>query len=198
MQLSSEAQFRLLLGIHWVLWQAVRVYFMIRVKGIKASLQKRDTLEMLFTNIFGIVVLLIPIYALSTWIDFAHLSLTSWLRYIVGVPFLVGQLVLFTWTHQTLGKNWSAFLDIYKEHSLVTNGPYHYIRHPMYSSWFLAGIGYFFISANWLLATVYFVTLLPMYFYRVPLEEKMMLDKFGDAYKEYEMRSGRLLPKVLR
>ena len=197
MQLIAESQFRLLLGIHWVLWQTVRVYFMIKVKGLKPSFQKRDMLEMLFTNMFGIIVILIPIYALSTWIDFGHVPLSAWLRYLVGVPFLVCQLLLFTWTHQTLGKNWSAFLDIYKEHSLVTNGPYHYVRHPMYSSWFFGGIGYFFISANWFLAAVYFCTLLLMYFYRVPLEEKMMVDKFGDAYREYEARSGRLFPKLL-
>jgi len=198
MKLVGEAQFRMIFGIHWVLWQAVRIYFLPRVKGIKTSFRKRDTREMLFTSIFGIVVLLIPVYALSTWLDFAHVALSPWLRYFMGGSLLIGQLLLFTRTHYSLGKNWSAFLDIYEDHSLVTNGPYHYVRHPMYSSWFLAGIGYFFISANWFIAGIYLSTLLLMYSYRVPLEEKMMLDKFGDSYREYAMRTGRVVPKVLR
>ena len=76
----------------------------------------------------------------------------------------------------------------------MTTGPYKQIRHPLYTSLFGIGIAFALVSANWLfvlLAVIVIVGLVA----RVPREETMMLDEFGNEYRDYMARTGRYLPK---
>ena len=150
--------------------------------------------EKLLFRIFAIAFILLPIYFLTAWIDFASIPFPLWLRWSGGVISSAG-LVLFCWTHQVLGQNWTAVLALSDEHEMVQNGPYYYIRHPMYSAFFIIGIGFGLLSANWLIGVIYLVPLYIMYEARVTLEEKMMIDRFGDSYREYMKSTGRLLPR---
>ena len=78
----------------------------------------------------------------------------------------------------------------------MTHGPYKLIRHPMYSAFFLMGIGILLVSSNWLVGGVLVAAIAYMYFGRVHNEEKMMLDQFGDDYQAYMRRTGRLIPRA--
>lgn len=78
---------------------------------------------------------------------------------------------------------------------MVENGPYRHVRHPMCSSFFIIGGGFFLLSSNWLVGVIYLVPLLVMYLVRVSPEEKMMIDRFGEPYRQYMKRTGRLLPR---
>ncbi len=76
----------------------------------------------------------------------------------------------------------------------MTTGPYARIRHPLYSSLFGIGVAFALVTANWLfvlLAVLVIVGLIA----RVPREEKMMLDEFGDSYRDYMLRTGRFFPR---
>jgi len=103
-------------------------------------------------------------------------------------------LALFAWTHRVLGKNWSGVLEIHQDHILITTGPYRFVRHPMYTAFFLSAVGFAFLSSNWLIAVVYTAAVSYMYLTRVSAEEEMMVARFGDTYKEYMNRTGRLVP----
>ncbi|MCP8899290.1 methyltransferase family protein [Gilvimarinus xylanilyticus] len=79
---------------------------------------------------------------------------------------------------------------------LVTWGIYRYIRHPMYSSLLLLGVGIFLqgvglVSSALLLVLVIFVGL------TVRVEEAENLAFFGDSYRDYKRRSKILIPGVL-
>jgi protein-S-isoprenylcysteine O-methyltransferase Ste14 len=112
----------------------------------------------------------------------------------LGGGILLVYLSLFSWTHHELGKNWTGLLEIYKDHDLVVTVPYRLVRHPMYSAFFLSGIGVLFLSANWLISGLYLLAVSAMYYDRVLPEEAMMTERFGDAYREYMCRTGRLFP----
>jgi protein-S-isoprenylcysteine O-methyltransferase Ste14 len=58
------------------------------------------------------------------------------------------------------------------------------------------GIGLALLSANWLIAIIYLGPLSVMYAARVSLEEKMMMARFGEPYREYVERTGRLWPRL--
>jgi protein-S-isoprenylcysteine O-methyltransferase Ste14 len=77
---------------------------------------------------------------------------------------------------------------------MVQNGPYRYVRHPMYSAFFIIGIGFLILSSNWLVGIIYLGAFLIMYLARVLPEEKMMIDRFGEPYRQYMKRTGRLFP----
>jgi len=83
-----------------------------------------------------------------------------------------------------------------KNHKLVTCGPYHYVRHPSYLGYFLMFLGIFFIWPC-------IFTLIPIIailgYYRVAVEEeKLLIKHFGNEYVEYQKKTGRFIPKLLR
>ena len=134
------------------------------------------------------------IYAFDpVWLIKFTIPLPTWLRW---AGFIIGlaSLVFLAWTQATLGKYFSPQLRLQKGHQLVTTGPYARIRHPLYSSLFGIGVAFALVTANWLfvlLAVLVIVGLIA----RVPREEKMMLDEFGDSYRDYMLRTGRFFPR---
>lgn len=112
---------------------------------------------------------------------------------------LMGVAVVIFWrAHADLGQNWSPTLEIAERQTLVTRGIYGYIRHPMYASQWVWSIGQMLLLQNWIAGPLGFVGFLPMYFLRVPREEQMMLEHFGDDYRDYMARTGRVFPRLVR
>jgi protein-S-isoprenylcysteine O-methyltransferase Ste14 len=75
---------------------------------------------------------------------------------------------------------------------LITHGPYRYIRHPMYASLLLAGLGLLLISCNWLRIIDFFALWFVLYL-KLRIEEKLLADHFP-GYALYQKRSRMLFP----
>src|SRR5687768_12660924 len=115
-----------------------------------------------------------------------------WLRW-AGVVSAIASVGLFAWTHAALGRFWSPYLQLRPGHRLIADGPYARIRHPMYSAILGWMISLGLVAANWI--PFAFAALSGLNFMlRIQPEEKMMLQHFGDEYREYMKRTGRLLP----
>src|SRR5690348_5013837 len=114
-----------------------------------------------------------------------------WLRW-TGLALGVASMGLFGWTHVALGKFWSTCLQLRAGHRLITAGPYARIRHPMYTAilgW-MAGLA--LVAGSWV--PLVFAGLAALNFLlRIRPEEKMMLQAFGDEYREYMKQTGRFL-----
>jgi protein-S-isoprenylcysteine O-methyltransferase Ste14 len=192
---KTEIYFRITFGILWVVYFVTRLFFQSRVKGQLEYTRINVRQETLLFRLFALAFLLLPLYFLTPWIDAASIPLLMWLRWCGGGATCLG-IALFGWAHQALGRNWTAVLALSKEHELVQSGPYRFVRHPMYSAFFIIGIGFGLLSANWLVASIYLGPLAVMYLSRVIPEEKMMLDRFGEPYRQYMKRTGRLLPRL--
>lgn len=113
---------------------------------------------------------------------------------VLGVVILCGALGLFYRSHAELGRNWSISLQIRDKHSLITNGIYRFIRHPMYASFFLLAIAQLALVPNWFAGASGLVGVGLLYGFRVWPEERMMVERFGTAYKDYMAQTGRLFP----
>lgn len=139
---------------------------------------------------------LLPILQLSLGIlGFADYILPFWVC-VFGVALLVVGLWLFWRSHDDLGRNWSTSLEIREEHDLITHGVYKRIRHPMYSSFFLISIAQALLIQNWVSGLSGIAAFAIMYFVRVPQEEKMMYERFGEKYTDYCKHTNRILPKL--
>jgi protein-S-isoprenylcysteine O-methyltransferase Ste14 len=112
--------------------------------------------------------------------------------------FIIGALGMwmFYYVHKTLGDNWSPVLEIRKEHHLVISGPYKYVRHPMYSAMLLWFVSFTLITANWFYACTIAAGLAIMLIIRIPDEEKLMMEEFGEQYKAYMQWTKRLIPYI--
>ncbi|MCI0354434.1 MAG: isoprenylcysteine carboxylmethyltransferase family protein [Acidobacteria bacterium] len=124
----------------------------------------------------------------------ADLPLPASLRW-VGTAFSLLALGLLLWVHVTLDRNFSGDLRIRRGHTLVTTGPYRYVRHPMYSAFFLLLFGFLLLTANGFLGGVGLAMMGLVAALRTAREEQMLRDAFGDEYRQYAARTGRLLPR---
>ncbi len=114
-----------------------------------------------------------------------------------GFFITVAALGLFFWVLQSLGKNFSTTLTLKREQTLVSHGPYQWVRHPMYTSFVLLWVGYFFLSANWFIGLTGILGFVWAIVVRTPKEEQMMIDRFGEEYLAYMNNTGRFLPRWL-
>jgi len=99
---------------------------------------------------------------------------------------------LFNWSVIARGK-YAVSWNMPENQKLVTWGPYHYVRHPSYLGYFLMFFGLLFIWPS-------LFTLLPLTailgYYRITVEEERLLtQRFGDEYLEYQKMTGRFIPK---
>jgi protein-S-isoprenylcysteine O-methyltransferase Ste14 len=121
------------------------------------------------------------------------MPLPIWLRW-TGVAFLLLCVALLIWTLPALGTNLTDTVVTREHHTLVTRGPYRWIRHPFYVAMALIATGSALIAANWfmLVSGAIVFTLLAV---RSRVEEEQLAERFGDAYREYKRRTGRFLPR---
>ena len=149
--------------------------------------------NLLLLNLVPGSLLLPPLHLFTPWLAFADYRLPI-AAPIAGTFLMVSALWLFWRSHADLGLNWSATLVVRQGHQLITHGVYRSIRHPMYASiwlWFLAqGL----MLQNWLAGWYGFVGFALLYFVRLPREERMMREFFGQEYTDYMRRTGRILP----
>jgi protein-S-isoprenylcysteine O-methyltransferase Ste14 len=113
---------------------------------------------------------------------------------ILGVVALCGALLLFYRSHADLGKNWSISLQIRNEHRLVTTGIYRFVRHPMYSSFFLLAVAQLMLLPNWFAGATGLIGVGMLYAFRIRQEERMMMERFGAEYRDYIAHTARLIP----
>lgn len=156
----------------------------------RVSAQEKTMLGLLFIGMFFIPL----IYSTTNWLDFANYALPGWAGWF-GVFLMVLALLIFWRSHKDLGLNWSPSLEIRKEHALITNGIFGYIRHPMYASQWVWVIAQPLLLQNWLAGFLNFLIFIPFYILRVRAEEQMMLDRFGDEYRAYMQKTGAIFPK---
>ena len=115
---------------------------------------------------------------------------------ITGLVLIVLGMVLRFIAIGTLGKFFTVDITIQEEQTLLTNGVYKFIRHPSYSGSLLSFLGFGFSQNNWVSLFVIFVPVLLAFLYRIKLEEKMLLEQFGQAYREYKQKTRRLIPGI--
>jgi protein-S-isoprenylcysteine O-methyltransferase Ste14 len=124
----------------------------------------------------------------------SSIALPAWLRWTGAALALIGAGLL-VWTLRALGPNLTDTVVTRESHTLVTRGPYRFVRHPFYDSAAVLVVATSMMMANWfvLLTGALMFVLLAV---RSRTEEDRLLTRFGDSYEAYRSRTGRFLPKV--
>jgi protein-S-isoprenylcysteine O-methyltransferase Ste14 len=173
----------------------IRHVFAKRTGSQKKAVSQIDGLEKLLLVAVVLSVYLLPIlYLFTSLLSFADYRFPVYVPWI-GAALILASLWLFWRSHADLGQNWSVSLEVREGHQLVTRGVYRAVRHPMYGSIWLWALAQTMLLENWLAGSSVLVAFGAMYFIRTPREEKLMREKFGDDYREYMRRNGRLFPR---
>ncbi len=129
------------------------------------------------------------------WFTWAVLPLPVWAQW-AGLILGITSLPLIVWVQLALGSNFSTTLHVRREHTLVIQGPYRWVRHPMYTVLFVHLTALLLLSANWFIGGVPLLAFALIVAGRLKYEEQVMTEKFGPAYQDYMHRTGRFLPRL--
>ncbi len=144
---------------------------------------------------FFTLVAILVLYAIHhPWMEDLDFYLPPWLRWLGWVIGLLS-IALIIWVQLELGRQFSPQLQLRQEHQLITSGPYSRVRHPLYTALFGFGLSLALVSANWFFVGFFVLSLVGLVL-RVPKEEQMMLEQFGEQYRQYMQRTGRFIPKL--
>ena len=112
-----------------------------------------------------------------------------------GVALTILTAGLLLWTLRSLGPNLTDTVVTRVAHTLVTRGPYRWVRHPFYDCMALFVVSIALMMSNWFVIVVggAMFTLLAI---RSRTEEDKLLERFGEPYRKYRAATGRFLPKI--
>ncbi len=102
---------------------------------------------------------------------------------------------LLFWTFHSLGKNLTDTVVTRREHTLITRGPYRWVRHPFYLVVFLWGLALSMMAASGLLV-IFGIACAIMLAIRTRTEEAKLAERFGDAYRDYAKQTGAFFPRL--
>jgi protein-S-isoprenylcysteine O-methyltransferase Ste14 len=179
-----------------LIFVCIRGVYQRRAARAPIEATRADTLDRSIVVLVVAGQVAIPVlYILSPWLDFANLESPRAAMPFGALVWLAG-LWLFWRSHHDLGRNWSVTLEIRHSHELVTHGVYRFIRHPMYTSFIVLAIAQVLLLPNWVAGCSALVAVGILCVVRVPREEFMMCDVFGEKYRQYMRSTGSVLPRL--
>jgi protein-S-isoprenylcysteine O-methyltransferase Ste14 len=195
--MNDDAVFRWVLLAGMLLVFPVAAYHRIRAHNTGEKLDRRQEGWFLLISIrvVGLAAMLaLILYVIEPrWMAWSSVLLPAWLRWSGAGLGMVIAAFLF-WTLHHLGKNLTDTIVTRQKHTLVTTGPYRWVRHPFYVCVGLAILANSLVSANLFVfvAGVVAFTLLAI---RMRKEEMKLLERFGEDYRIYRERTGAFLPR---
>jgi protein-S-isoprenylcysteine O-methyltransferase Ste14 len=194
--MTDDQPFRLFLLIAIAILLPIGIHHRLKSRtGEKLDRFQEGLFILITLRLIGIIgwVVVFAYLINPACLAWATFQLPLWLRWL-GAALLILGVILFTWTLCTLGRNLTDTVVTRKKHTLITTGPYHWVRHPFYTTALLTGIAVSLVAANWLLFVIGCLAFL-LWAVRSRKEEENLITRFGDDYQNYMKRTGRFLPR---
>ncbi len=195
----NENIFRILSALILLTGMGISSYFRIKADkktGEKISRKVDGSVMMNIITFLGAALWLSPfIYLINPqWMIWSKIGLPESVRWL-GVGVAVANDALIYWLFSSIGSGISPTSATRKEHKLSTDGPYHWVRHPLYTAGAILFISFGMMADNWFIAALGILAFIAMA-KRTPQEEANLIEKFGEEYREYMKRTGRFFPKL--
>ena len=164
--------------------------------GESVSRKVDGSVLMTIIKVFGLVLWFSPIvYLLNPeWMAWSRIGLPDevrWLGVLLGMLTVAG----IYWLFSSIGNNITPTSATRRQHTLVTSGPYRWMRHPLYTIGSSLFVAFGLMADNWFIILIGILAFLIMAS-RTPKEEANLIQKFGAEYEDYMKRTGRFLPKL--
>ena len=95
----------------------------------------------------------------------------------------------------TLKRFYSSTLLTREDHQLITHGIYGFTRHPIYLGTLMCMIGISIFTRS-LFGFLIMLVMVPIFLYRIRMEERMLTGEFGDGYRAYKKSTKKLIPFI--
>ena len=193
--------FRIILSLLLFTFIVHRAYYTRKIRHKDEDIQAQPELGLAskIANLlalpafFGTLLFLLK----PDWMAWSALPLPNWLRWL-GVGLAAAGFALLQWAQVALEENWRDAPGLIEGQQLIVNGPYQWVRHPIYTAFLLILGSILFISANYFIGGCWLGMTALDTAARIKVEEEMLIKKFGEKYQNLMARTGRLLPKFFR
>jgi protein-S-isoprenylcysteine O-methyltransferase Ste14 len=115
----------------------------------------------------------------------------------LGILLINAGIVLRLYAIKMLGSYFTTRVAVAPGQTVITYGPYRYIRHPSYSGLLMILLGYGFCLTNWVSVLIIMGCALVGLGYRIRVEERVLQEQLGQPYKDYMRHTKRLIPFVV-
>ncbi len=179
----------------WISWLALAAYWLGSALQVKRTARRQPSGERM-VHLLIMVTGFILLYDDSLPWNFLYRRFLpqdiriEWL----GAIITFGGAVFAIWARRTIGKDWSAEVQIKQGHELIRTGPYRYVRHPIYTG-FLAAVAGAALYMGQYRAIIAFVIVLIGFARKAKREEAFLASEFGAKFDEHLRRTGFFLPK---
>ena len=120
----------------------------------------------------------------------------AWTMALLTVAIAAASVVLVIWAARRLGKQWSLGARLVENHALIEDGPYRFVRNPIYTGMFGLLIATGLAVANWFALLVAVVLFAVGTWIRVRIEERLLREAFGERFDDYACRVPALIPWI--
>ena len=161
--------------------------YVLKMEKLAGQIYKQWITKLIF--IFYILVFIAPpieYYFIKREINY-FISIFAFIIYLLGMT-------MWFWAIKSLGKFWSTEIEIRKNQVLIKKGPYRYFRHPHYLFLFCELLGLPLIANTFYSFFLIAIIYIPLITLRIIFEEKALIIKFGNEYKEYKEEVWGLFP----
>ena len=197
--MDIELIFRLIFLIVLVLTFSISAYFRRRARDsgevIERQAEGRTVLFLRMALALPLLLSLILYIVYPQALDWAKMSLPLWLRALAAVTAILCVPLIY-WVFRTIGDNISETVLTKSDHQLVTEGPYRWVRHPLYGTALLLLLSLSLMASNWFLFGYAVLALIVFRMVVIPAEEEQLLEAFGEAYQQYQQHTSALVPKI--
>jgi protein-S-isoprenylcysteine O-methyltransferase Ste14 len=195
----SNTQARAILLLGFIITMPIGIYHRLRARtGEHLDRRQEGWPILLSLRLLGLAFMvgLIAYVVEPSNMQWASLHLPPSARWL-GVPIGIATIALVTWMFHTLGHNLTDTVVTRQNASLVTGGPYRWVRHPMYVALMLAVIANTLVADNAYFAVIGAAAVLVVVA-RTRIEERNLVARFGPDYENYMAGTGRFMPKFWR
>src|SRR5947207_15131415 len=177
--------------VGWIVFGAI---FIFRKNWSRDKTRKRDPM-----SIFGIVIQTLSLFAVWMFPRRSHtiFPLGFWFQCLTTI-LVIAIILISLWTIwsalRVLGKQWSLQARVLENHKLVREGPYRFVRHPIYTGILGMIIAAGVARSHWLGLLIALVLFTIGTAIRVRSEEKLLREQFGDEFEDYKRSVPAVVP----
>jgi protein-S-isoprenylcysteine O-methyltransferase Ste14 len=142
---------------------------------------------------------ILPAVGIFLWMSLLHRGFPphpTWALYGAGIVIGILGMTIRVIGKRTLGQFFTVRVQLQEDHRIIDQGIYAKVRHPLYAGFILewmapplilgSPIGFLFTTLPITIALLA----------RIPREEALLTEAFGERYREYMRRTKRLIPGV--
>ena len=176
-------------------WLLFAFYWLIAAIGVKRTAKRQNPAERALYIVFMAAGFFLLYQENPNWgpLNRRFLPDKLWIGWL-GCGICAAGVLFAIWARRTIGKDWSAEVQIKEGHRLVRSGPYAHIRHPIYTGLLLATLGTALLIGEYrgLLAVAMFLV---GFARKARKEESFLAAEFGLAFEEHRRHTGFFLPR---